>query len=157
TSGLVDARRVILIGDPAHCLRFSTRAMTTGIRTIRSFDLPTVRAHSAARKRLNIVQSPPDASQLIADCRPLRADDIIILISQQESASALALARDLSELPVDVHVVPVGTLELMAASRIAQFGNMVTMRILQSPLTPFNRARKRAFDLVAAIVGLVVF
>jgi exopolysaccharide biosynthesis polyprenyl glycosylphosphotransferase len=31
------------------------------------------------------------------------------------------------------------------------------MRILQSPLTPFNRALKRAFDVVAAIVGLIVF
>lgn len=32
---------------------------------------------------------------------------------------------------------------------------MVTMRILQSPLTPFNRAVKRAFDVVAAIAGLI--
>ena len=44
-SGLIDARRVILIGDQDHCLQFSARAMATGIRTIRSFDFPTVRAH----------------------------------------------------------------------------------------------------------------
>jgi Undecaprenyl-phosphate glucose phosphotransferase len=155
-SGLVDARRVILIGDPAHCLHFSARAMATGIRTICSFELPTARAYSSAHALRNTVQALPDAGQLIADCRPLRADDIIILISQQEIPSALALASDLSELPVDVHVVPVGTLELMAVSRITQFGNMVTMRILQSPLTPFNRAFKRAFDVAAAIVGLVL-
>jgi Undecaprenyl-phosphate glucose phosphotransferase len=154
-SGLVDARRVILIGDTAHCLNFSARAMTTGIRTICSFELPTARAHSVHALR-NTVQALPDARQLIADCRPLRADDIIILISQQEIPSALALASDLSELPVDVHVVPVGTLELMATSRITQFGNMVTMRILQSPLTPFSRAFKRAFDVAAAIAGLVL-
>jgi Undecaprenyl-phosphate glucose phosphotransferase len=155
-SGLVDARRVILIGEPAHCLHFSARAMATGIRTICSFELPTACAYSSAHALRNTVQALPDASQLIADCRPLRADDIIILISQQEITSALALASDLSELPVDVHVVPVGTLELMAMSRITQFGNMVTMRILQSPITPFNRAFKRAFDVVAAIVGLVL-
>jgi Undecaprenyl-phosphate glucose phosphotransferase len=155
-SGLVDARRVILIGDPAHCLHFSARAMANGIRTIRSFELPTARAYSSAHARRNTVQAVPDARQLIADCRPLRADDIIILISQQEIPSALALASDLSELPVDVHVVPVGTLELMAMSQITQFGNMVTMRILQSPLTPFNGAIKRACDIVAAIVGLIL-
>ena len=158
-SGLVDARRVILIGDPAHCLHFSARAMATGIRTVCSFELPTARAYSSPRAHpsaTDTVRALPDASELIADCRPLRADDIIILISQQEIPSALALASDLSELPVDVHVVPVGTLELMAMSRITQFGNMVTMRILQSPLTPFNRATKRAFDVVAAITGLVL-
>src|ERR1700733_3650462 len=155
-SGLVDARRVILIGDLAHCLHFSARSMATGIRPICSFELPTARAYSSAQALSNTVQALPDARQLIADCRPLRADDIIILISQQELPSALALASDLSELPVDVHVVPVGSLELMAMSRITQFGNMVTMRILQSPLTPFNRALKRAFDVAAAIFGLVL-
>ena len=40
----------------------------------------------------------------------------------------------------------------MAVSRTAQFGNMVTMRIFQSPLTSF----KRAFDVAAAIFGLVL-
>jgi Undecaprenyl-phosphate glucose phosphotransferase len=155
-SGLVDARRVILIGDPAHCLQFAARAMATAIRTIHSFELPTARASSSAHARSNTVPELPDARQLIADCRPLRADDIIILISQQEVPSALALAGALSDLPVDVHIVPVGSLELMAMSRITQFGNMVTMRVLQSPLTPFNRAIKRAFDIFAAIVGLVL-
>jgi Undecaprenyl-phosphate glucose phosphotransferase len=152
-SGLIDARRVILIGDPGHCLQFSARAMATGIRTIRSFDFPTVRADSA---RAGAVQMRPDARQLVADCRPLRADDIIILISHQDVPSALALAGALSELPVDVHVVPVGSIDLMAVSRITQFGNMVTMRIFQSPLSPFNRAIKRAFDVAAAIAGLIL-
>jgi Undecaprenyl-phosphate glucose phosphotransferase len=44
----------------------------------------------------------------------------------------------------------------MAVSRITQFGNMVTMRIFQCPLTPFNRAIKRAFDVVAAIAGIIL-
>ncbi len=44
----------------------------------------------------------------------------------------------------------------MAVSRIAQFGNMVTMRIFQSPLTPFNRAIKRGVDIAVAIAGLAV-
>ena len=50
-SGLIDARRVILIGDQDHCLHFSARAMATGIRTIRSFDFPTFRADSSVPAR----------------------------------------------------------------------------------------------------------
>lgn len=159
-SGMVDARRVILIGDPSHCSHFSERAMINGIRTIRSFELPTVPstagAHSSVPARLGTVRELPEARQLVANCRPLRADDVIILILQHEIPSALALAGALSDLPVDVHVVPVESLELMAMSRITQFGNMVTMRIMQSPLTPFNRAIKRAFDIAAASIGLIL-
>jgi Undecaprenyl-phosphate glucose phosphotransferase len=155
-SGLIDARRVILIGDSSHCLHFSARAIATGIRTIRSFDFPTFRADSSVPARPGTVHVLPHARQLIADCRPLRADDIVILISESDVPAALALASALSELPVDVHVVPAGAIDLMAVSRITQFGNMVTMRIFQSPLTPFKRAIKRAFDIAAAIVGLVV-
>jgi putative colanic acid biosynthesis UDP-glucose lipid carrier transferase len=35
-SGLIEARRIILIGDPSHCSQFSARASATGIRSIRS-------------------------------------------------------------------------------------------------------------------------
>jgi Undecaprenyl-phosphate glucose phosphotransferase len=130
--------------------------MATGIRTIRSFDFPKGHARSSSRARSSVIRALPAARELAAECRPLRADDIIILTSQQRVSSALALAGALSDLPVDVHVVPVGSLDLMAVSRITQFGNMVTMRILQSPLTPFNRAVKRAFDVAVAIVGLIL-
>lgn len=155
-SGLVDARRIILIGDPDHCSHFSARAIATGIRTVRTFELPESHERLSIRKRFDAIQELSDARQLVADCRPLRADDIIILISHQDVASALALASMLSDLPVDVHVVPVGTLDLMAMSRITQFGNMVTMRVLQCKLNSFNRAVKRAFDIAAAIAGLVL-
>lgn len=163
-SGMVDARRIILIGEPDHCSHFAARAMATGIRTIRSFNFPKghtsalsrARSNVISRARSSVVRALPGARELAAECRPLRADDIIILTSQQRASSALALAGALSDLPVDVHVVPVGSLDLMAVSRITQFGNMVTMRILQSPLTPFNGAVKRAFDIVAAIVGLIL-
>ncbi|WP_245334786.1 undecaprenyl-phosphate glucose phosphotransferase [Bradyrhizobium mercantei] len=155
-SGLIDARRIILIGDPDHCLQFSARAMATGIRTIRCFDFPVVREDCSGRVRPGAVQALPDVLQLATECRPLRANDIVILTSESDVRSALALASVLSDLPVDVHVVPVGSIDLMAVSRITQFGNMVTMRIFQSPLTPFNRAIKRALDIVAAIVGLIL-
>jgi Undecaprenyl-phosphate glucose phosphotransferase len=155
-SGVIDARRVILIGDQDHCSQFSTRAMATGIRTIRWFDFPTVHAYSSVPARPGTVEALPDGRQLVADCRPLRADDIIILISQQDVPSVLALASALSDLPVDVHVVPVGSIDLMAVSRTTQFGNMVTMRIFQSALTPFKRAIKRAFDVAAATAGLIL-
>ncbi len=99
-------------------MHFSARAMATGIRTIRSFDFPTVRAYSSVPARPGAVQVRPDARQLV--------------------------------------VIPVGFVDLMAVSRITQFGNMVTIRVFQSPLSPFDRAIKRAFDVAAAIAGLIL-
>ncbi|MFK4722742.1 Undecaprenyl-phosphate glucose phosphotransferase [Bradyrhizobium niftali] len=153
-SGLIDARRVILIGDPSHCSDFSARVFVSGIRTIRSFEFPTAGPSSSAM--VSAGGALPQAHQLLADCRPLRADDIVILSSESDVPAALALARALSELPVDVHVVPVGAIDLIAMSRINQFGNVVTMRIFQCPLTQFNRAVKRVFDIAASIAGLVL-
>ncbi|MBR1132228.1 undecaprenyl-phosphate glucose phosphotransferase [Bradyrhizobium iriomotense] len=155
-AGVIDARRIIVIGDPSHCLSFSARATATGIRTIGSFEFPTTRAHSSFRAHPGAIQVLADVRQLVADCRRLRADDIVIFVSQQDVSPGLTLASALSDLPVDVHVVPAGWIDLMPMSRITQLGNMVTMRIFQSPLTPFNRAVKRAFDIVAAITGLVL-
>ncbi|MGY8661350.1 undecaprenyl-phosphate glucose phosphotransferase [Bradyrhizobium sp. UFLA05-109] len=153
-SGQVDVRRVVLIGDPGDCLHFSARAMPAGSRTIRSFDFPSLPPYPSSVA--GTVQVLPDVHQLVADCRLLLADDIVILTSQQDSRSVLTLASALSELPVDVHVVPIDSINLMARSRIAQFGNILTMRLFQSPLTPFKRAIKRAFDIVGAVAALVL-
>nr|WP_246583788.1 undecaprenyl-phosphate glucose phosphotransferase [Bradyrhizobium iriomotense] len=153
-SGLIEARRIILIGDSSHCSDFSARVFGSGIRTIRSFEFPAVGLNSSTM--LSAGEAFPHAHQLVSACRPLRADDIVILSSEADVPAALVLAEALSELPLDVHVVPVGAIDLMAMSRITQFGNTVTMRIFQCPLTQFNRAVKRAFDVVTSIAGLVL-
>ena len=49
--GLIDARRIILIGDPSHCSDFAARAMAPGLRTIRSFDFPTTRTDTSVVAR----------------------------------------------------------------------------------------------------------
>lgn len=155
-SGRVAIRRVILIGDAGHCFHFSTRAMTAGIRTIRSFNFPAGPAGPSADVRPTAVLALPNVRQLVADCRPLRADDIIILTSHPNVSPVLPLASALSDLPVDIHVVPVEFINLMTQPRIAQFGNVVTMHVFQSPLSPFKRAIKRAFDIAAAVAALVL-
>jgi putative colanic acid biosynthesis UDP-glucose lipid carrier transferase len=84
-SGLIDARRIILIGDPTHCLHFSARAAATGIRTTRTFDFPTFCADPPAPGRPGAIQalSSPErsigmlvnattsAASLLVSCRAL--------------------------------------------------------------------------------------
>jgi exopolysaccharide biosynthesis polyprenyl glycosylphosphotransferase len=67
-----------------------------------------------------------------------------------------AIARALAELPLDVHVFSGEYLDLIATSRIVEYGNVVTARVFGSPLSTAARCAKRAFDIVAAGLGLFV-
>ena len=94
--------------------------------------------------------------EIIADCRSLRADDIIILANNEFMAAVFDLASSLAELPAGVHVVPVDALNVFASAQIVEFGNLQTIQLYQLPLSRFDLFIKRAFDLTFATIGLVV-
>ena len=83
-------------------------------------------------------------------------DDIVILSSQDELAAAPELARLLSELPVNVHIVPLGTVNPFGTSRIAELGDLKTLQVSRPPLSVFDRALKRAFDVGVAVTALIL-
>src|SRR5262249_47693696 len=69
-SGLVDARRVVLIGDPTNCVQFSSRLKATGIRAIGSYPFPgRLHPQGADRER--------ELRTLIEACRRRKPDDIL--------------------------------------------------------------------------------
>jgi exopolysaccharide biosynthesis polyprenyl glycosylphosphotransferase len=61
----------------------------------------------------------------------------------------------LSELPVTVHIIPIGAGDLWASSKVVNYGGAVTIQVLHPPLSAIDLATKRAFDLVTA--GLALF
>jgi Undecaprenyl-phosphate glucose phosphotransferase len=153
-AGALAARRVILIGDEGPCTHFAQRLRETGIITIGSFDFPSTTA------LMNMAGGPEPTTSIrgILDlCRNWHPDDIIILAEPESIATLPCLTNKLSELPVNVHLVPRDTIDLLATSRIVEFGNLSTFQVSSPPLTSFDRAIKRAFDLAVAIAGLVLF
>src|SRR5262249_41638484 len=54
------------------------------------------------------------------------------------------------------HIILMDWLDLLATSRIAEFGNVTTIRVAHPPLTPLDCALKRAFDFALAAVGLLM-
>lgn len=148
-SNRVEARRVALVGDADHCLRFSDRLKSSGIQTVGSFRLP-----SRSIKNVNVGASK--IRSMIEVCRRLRADDIVILAGNEDMSRTFDLASSLSELPAGIHFVPVDALDILASSRVTEFGNFLTIQVHRAPLSHFDRAIKRAFDAVSALLGLVV-
>jgi Undecaprenyl-phosphate glucose phosphotransferase len=150
-AGRVNARRVVLIGDAAKRAEFAGRLKATAIQTVGSFSFPQPDSSKAASQ-----WTERGLRELIDGCRRLKPDDILILAKQDDIARLSSLVASLSEVPVGLHVVPVEAATLLAAARIVEFGNIVTMQVLQPPLSQVQRIAKRVFDIVVASTGLIM-
>jgi len=153
-SGILAARRVVLIGDDASRIRFSDLVRTSAIRSVTTLPFPLHRnpGEAACDGLVNL----PAARATVDACRLVHADDIVILASPEELPAAPELARILSELPVNVHIVPFGIVNFFGTSRIAELGDLKTLEVSRPPLSAFERTLKRAFDIVVATAGLVL-
>jgi Undecaprenyl-phosphate glucose phosphotransferase len=155
-SGIIAARRVILIGDEL-TQHFDSLVGTAAIRSIARLPFP-VHKHRNGAKTVDcdpLIDSRA-AQQLIDDCRAAHPDDIVIFASREELSAAPELARLLSELPVSVHIVPFSSFNFFGTSRIAELGDLKTLELSRPPLSVFDLAVKRAFDIVVAAGGLVL-
>jgi exopolysaccharide biosynthesis polyprenyl glycosylphosphotransferase len=86
-----------------------------------------------------------------------RADAVLVAGGSVATETAERIYRDLQELPVDLHV-STGLLGV-AASRVAvqRFDDVPVLGLRRAELTPWQRTVKRAFDMVVALLLLVVF
>ncbi len=153
-SGAVEARHVILIGDVTRCAQFSKRLRTSAIETVASFRFPWDLGVTTESNGTDPFDQK--IGKLTEACRTICPDDVIVLATQEELPRAMDLTHYLSELPVALHIVPVDALELLAGSRIVELGRVMTIQVSSPPLSVFDLAVKRSFDIFAATVGLTV-
>ncbi len=152
--GLVNARRVVLIGDAANRAEFANRLRATAVQTVGWFPAPVWR--DSAGNAGDPERAERELRALITGCRRLRPDDILILASHEDLAYLSRLIGSLSEVPAGLHIVPVEAAAFLAAARIVEFGNNVTIQVLRPPLSKVQQLAKRAFDVVVAAAGLVI-
>ncbi len=153
-TGLVNARRVVLIGDAANRAEFANRLKATAVQTVGWFAIPRWRG-------LVGNQGGPECPErelrtLIEGCRRLKPDDILILARQDDLTDLSRLIGSLSELPAGLHIVPVEAEAFLASARIVEFGNSVTLQVLRPPLSKVQQVAKRVFDVTIAATGLVI-
>src|SRR5262245_47252898 len=112
-SDRIEARRVVLIGDVSHCSKFSGRLKTSGVETIGTFQIPAGGEGSHANGHA--------IRQLISQIRVLRADDVIVLATNNIMPIIFEFTTSLGELPLGVHIIPVEELNALASLQIAKF------------------------------------
>ena len=93
---------------------------------------------------------------MISQLRALRADDIIVLATNEFMPVMFNFTASLAELPAGIHIVPVEALNALASSQIAEFDNLHTIQVQQPPLSMFDLCVKRTFDFTFATIGLIV-
>jgi Undecaprenyl-phosphate glucose phosphotransferase len=149
-AGLVNARRVVLVGDAMDRAEFANRLKATAIQTVGSFPFP-IRHDAGPSER-----AERELRTLIEGCRRLKPDDILLLTKQGNISQLNNLICSLSEVPAGLHAVLVDVAACLATARIIELGNTITMQVLRPPLSAVQRAAKRAFDVVVAAAGLAI-
>ena len=154
-AGLVNARRVVLIGDAIDRTEFANRLKATAIQTVGSFPFP-VWCDDPTDDGDAPEWAEREVRRLIDGCRGLKPDDVLILAKQDGLARLNGLVCSLSEIPAALHVVLVEAATFLAPARIVEFGNTVTMQVLRPPLSQLQRVAKRVFDVLVAAAGVVI-
>jgi Undecaprenyl-phosphate glucose phosphotransferase len=149
-SGTLEARRVVLVGDPRYFAQFESRLRSSGIQTVGTFTISGGQSISPALLAAGTIREMTDY------CRGHHADDVLIVGTQQNWPLVVRLATSLADLPIGVLIIPVDAMAVFAGARIAEFGNVTAMQISQPPLSAADLIVKRSFDILAATCGLLL-
>jgi Undecaprenyl-phosphate glucose phosphotransferase len=153
----IEARRAVLMGDAVRHARIVERLRDAGIRIVRYLPFPDEAERSTDREHASPARAEREEVRgLIEICRAAKIDDVVMLATASALPTAGRLADLLAELPVSLHLVPVDAEELLGPAQLGEIGSLVTIQLLRPPLTAFHRLVKRAFDVAAASLGIVL-
>jgi Undecaprenyl-phosphate glucose phosphotransferase len=154
-SGRIEARRAILIGDPAYHSRVANELNSGGIRLVNSLPFPHHSEIKEARGDGQTIAQNESIRKLGKICRSTLPDDIVILATQKDLSQASDLAHYLSTLPCDVHISPIDDVRFLTRSQMVDLGSVITLRLARKPLSLTELVVKRACDIVIAILAIV--
>jgi Undecaprenyl-phosphate glucose phosphotransferase len=155
TSGAIESRRAIVIGDRDPHSRVIDELKTGGIRVIKSIALLRPHNIKAASDGDRTCVSNVNVRKMIDLCRTLLPDDVVILAAQHDLPLAFDLAHSLSEIPCSIHIAPLNEIRFLARSQITDLGGLLTLQVAKPPLSFVDLVVKRLFDIVVATTALI--
>src|SRR5215213_12035221 len=153
--GLVTAQRVFLIGSGEDISGFVRRYQpwNFGLHTVGAAPLTRLDSFSSREERHRTLQS--DLRQAIESARTLRPDAVYIVTPWSQTATIDSCVDEFLKMPVEIHLGPERILDRFDNMRIAKHGPMTSLQLTRAPLTWFERAQKRIFDVVLAAGALI--
>ena len=158
-SGVIEARRAILIGDIDS--KITSELRSEGIRIVDAFPFPRDNMNGNNSISVNPIDTEifaldANVRSIMHFCRTMLPDDVLIFSGQQDLVLASKLAHCFSQLPCNIHIAPLDDVRFLTRSQIADWGSVRTLQLSRRPLGFFDLAIKRIFDIVVATVALVV-
>jgi Undecaprenyl-phosphate glucose phosphotransferase len=154
--GVVQARRVILIGDRVYCGEVASRLKEAGIHTIVSFDFPNRAPQGPRLVDTQANGNGAELPELVEFARTHKPDDVLILAAPSQFEAVPPIADAFAAVPVALHIMPQGGAAFLASSCLAELGGVATIQVLHRPLSMLDQFTKRTFDLIVATLGLLV-
>ena len=153
-NGRVEASRLVIIGDDSNFTHILESLADEGVRIVSSFRFPT--RPKGTVSGINNEIDLEAARDLVAACRAVRADDILIVPADAHVSKTGQLAAMLSELPASIHVIPVAAMDIFRTARLGELGTRATIQLTPRPLSFLDHALKRALDIVVSVAGLLL-
>ncbi len=154
-AGLVSAQRIFLIGTGAHIASFINyyEPWTLGINIVGCrFITPVAASAPSAERRAALDQ---DLAEATAGVRSVGPDAIFLLLPWSATAMIEHCAKAFLTLPVEIHLGPEQILHKFEDVELSKLGPLASLQLTRMPLTTFEVAQKRLFDLVFAAIALL--
>jgi Undecaprenyl-phosphate glucose phosphotransferase len=152
--GYVETARVVLAGDQIHLTQVQQNLTDQGLQVVGTFQLPLRHQsdESGAEDEIDLAR----VRRVVAECRMLQPDHIVLVPSQIHFNKVEELANLLSELPAAIHLDPLAITNCLPTGRVSALGNQATIQLIPRPLSLVDRILKRALDIIVAISALVL-
>jgi Undecaprenyl-phosphate glucose phosphotransferase len=154
-AGLITAQRIFLIGTGGNVGAFINyyEPWTLGIAIVGCRFLTPVAASATAPARRAALDR--DLAAAIARVRSLEPDAIFLLLPWSASETIARCAEAFLALPVEIHLGPEQILHKFEDIELSKMGPMASLQLTRMPLSRFEIAQKRLFDLAVAAVSLI--
>ena len=100
--------------------------------------------------------SKSQLQSILGESRALHYDSVLVLFGSDSMDAVSRAVGAVSELPVNVQLLPISMLDFMHCSRIGYYGRARVLEIAPGPSWVLDRLLKRSFDLVVATAALLL-
>lgn len=147
--GIVPARRVMLVGSEADVTIFALRYQPWNCGL-----------HVAGTGLISNSRDPDtldeELKHIVTRARLLELDDVLINVPWSDTLLIDRVIDAFMRVPVAIHLGPERIFDRFKEVRIERTGGIASLQLGRPPLSTFEIAAKRAFDIVLASIGLVV-
>lgn len=154
-TGRLTAERVFIIGREPEVMSFVSRHQPWNIG-FAIVDVAFLRSNDSRRINDPAAALKADLASAAARCRQLRPDAVFIAVPWADQETIDASVDAFMNLPVAIHLTPERIMDRFDNPHIVRIGSLASLRLTRPALNPVEILAKRAFDLIAASLILIV-